>query len=237
MNAEDFRRCLKSARAKNRRRYFSRFIFTSAVKDGGNLFPFAAGTEVAAFGYAIGDASSDFIVGDPTTSAALATAMGRAQRNDTNVVVARETEKGSDFYIQRIGIQLNPNSDAEAVAGLFPELNYDLQFDDQTVYHIGPAGLAPGGGGLAGAGSSNAIVAAGATRSYGSNGFADAMNMLDLGMAPIKWGKDGIQKNLSIKARLGRAISIVGAAGGTTSYLRLDGLIVLDGVEITRMVA
>ena len=236
MSPDEFRQCMKRERRKQRKKYYSRVIIVSAAKDGGNAFAFPLGTKVFAYGYGFGDAaSSTWIGGDATAAGTLRTAMGTAQRNDTNLTTAKETEKGSDFYIQKIGILPHANSDAEALRFLSPELDFDLLFDTESAFHIGPMPLAPAGGGLTGSGRTDISAAApGATGALATNGFPDAANMLDLGLSPIKWAKDGPQKHLTIQVSQARAVTVSGAAGGIAGSIRADLLVVMEGIEIFR---
>ncbi len=221
--AEAMKRC------EERRKDFSHSrirLYTAAVATGAAVLPADSGA--LAFSYGLGDTMGAAFGGDPTAKAAAATAAGVANGSDTDLVTAKESD--GDFYIESFGLLVNPNSDANLARLILPELFLDVQFDGKTVKRI-PGLLAPGGGGMVGAGASyTAASAALQTIPTGaSNGEADPHKVFSWGAAPMLWRGINTQDKLTVKVSVPRSVSV--PSGGTAALL-FDALIVARGVRV-----
>lgn len=232
---QEVKECLAKAEHIEKSRYYARFQIWSAAKSGGNAYAFPA-TEGRAFGYKIGGEMNIAIVGDDTAAGLSRTALGRAKKCDTNIAQEGLPNRGGEFLIFRAGLVVNTNSDALAVRELFPNMSVEAFYGTDPGYNFGPPVLMPGGGGVDGSGRSDAIAAApGSTIGFMSNGFADHANLKDFGQRPLRWTNDGPYKDLTVAVRLDRATSVAGAAAGQAGAIVLDGLIVFDGIEISKL--
>lgn len=132
-------------------KYYSRVRAQASVTTGptGYTYTFASGTELRAFGYAIGQSMDG--VGFP--AATIATPA------DTNLIKASETISGENVIIYGMSLLLDADSDAGLAQVLVPNLSVTISMNgDQNSYRLGNAQVVPGGGGLYGFGESRVEV-------------------------------------------------------------------------------
>ncbi len=231
---EEVKECLAKAEKIEKSRYYSRFQIWSATEST-DTYVFAA-TEAKAFGYKIGGAMDIAVVGDATAAAASLSALGRAKKCDTNIAQDALPNRGGEFLIFRAGVILNSNTDAMAARQLFPNMSCEVFYGTDPGFNLGPPVLAPGGGGLHGSGRTDTAAAIpGSTIGFYSNGFPDVGNMKDFGKRPLRWTNDGPYQDLTVSVRLDRAVTVTGGAAGLAIALVLDGLVVFDGLEVSRL--
>ena len=197
--------------------YYSRFVLLG-TKDGANNFIFSPGV-MRAFGYGLGDSMAPAVLGSLTRNASEA---------DTNVVKAASTNDGEEFFIEKFGVLLDPNTDVELLRALDPELSISIKFGQSTQKLMGSISQNPGGGGFAGTGRQD-ISAANATQSIIGNGWADYANMRDISRTGIVWQPDGNpESNLNVLVQLHNSVTVAGVAGSPAT-LRVSGKIRLVG--------
>jgi hypothetical protein len=191
---------------RNWNKYYSRVRF-QFVRTGAGPYTFtmAAGTELRAFGYGIGQDIS---------SAAFGFASGTtATPAETNLQQASTTLAGEQVRI--FGLSLLPTSDSDSYLAkiLWPNVSVQLALNgDQQGFKLGTPETIPGGGGLSGAGDSY-IQSPPQQESYVSrsgaltNGVPHAGNFYPI-PDPIVWNPAGANDGmLVIKLRVERAVT------------------------------
>lgn len=202
--------------------YYSKVRFGTALTGGGGVastYTIASGTELRAFGYAIGQDMAP--AGRSGTTGTIA---------DTNLQAAGRTIGGQRFHIKGMSIEVLPNSlSGELIAALFPETSVRLSLNgsEQQIL-LGLMHMWPAGGGLSGAQQSNTgAQALGGGRPvywFPNNGLPGVQNY---GRMPeqLIWKEEGkVDSNLAVLLRNERAVAFTtqladeAAAAGVRGY-------------------
>lgn len=206
-------------------------LISATIASSAGVLP--ANSQAVGFSYAREESMAAAFGGDPTNSAAAATAAGPATGSDTDLISSRESD--GDLLIDSFGLLPLPNSDGELLRRVMAECHLDIAFDGNTVKRM-HALLAPGGGGLVGAleslsGASGAAVQVGVG---GSNGVPRPQAVFSFGGAPLIWRGggpigQGVYDKLTVTVKVPRAISVPTGGSGT---LLFDALLVARGVRV-----
>lgn len=220
MNQAQVRAALGAAAAQQRystwNKYYSTVRFQFARTGAGPFtWTVAAGTELRAFGYGLGQDMGGVGFPSGTSPATLA---------ETNLQQASATLAGEKVRIWGMSCLLTSDSDAFLAKLLFPNLSVQLSLNgDQTVFKLGTPEIIPGGGGFNGFGDSfiqqpplpdTYVSRSGAM----SNGLPHAGNFYPFPQ-PVIWSPQGeTDSNLVVKIKAERAVSTTstdraGAAG------------------------
>lgn len=133
--------------------YYSSVRFGWAVTGSGPYtYTLAAGTQLRAFGYAIGDDLTQSTVGYPS-------GYGSATECETNLQKRAETVGGETVMIRGISAYLTADSDPYLALKTLENTSVVIAMNgEQQVFRLGRLAFLPGGGGLSSAGQSQILT-------------------------------------------------------------------------------
>jgi hypothetical protein len=200
--------------------YYSIVRFQAAVSVASPVttLTFAAGTELRAFSYKIGDA---------LTTAGFDVSVGNATEADTNLVNAGATIAGELVKVNGCSLMPSQITDIELFKSLEANMSVAISMNgDAQRYRLGRMMMLPGAGGVMGGGPTTAItpnLGNAVELSQGwSNGWPDIANFFPFPM-PMIWSPSGeTDSNFNLVLKLWRQVVWVetarAAASGVNAY-------------------